>query len=69
MTDFTKLRAYLKRITEVAEEDSNSVVSLGIIPAVREAIQELDRLEQERDRALYTNRVQDLSLSKTSLLE
>jgi hypothetical protein len=50
MTDFKKLRAYLNRIAEVAEEDSNSVISLGIIPAVREAIQELDRLEQERDR-------------------
>lgn len=42
--DFAPLRAYLNRIKEVAQEDSYSVVSLGVTPAVEKAILELDRL-------------------------
>jgi hypothetical protein len=47
MADFTKLRAYLNRIVEVAEEDRSSVVSLGVVPAAQEAIREVDQLEQQ----------------------
>ena len=43
MPDFTRLRAYLMRIIEVAQEDSSSVVSLGVNPAARLALEELEK--------------------------
>lgn len=67
MNNFTKLRAYLNRIAEVAEEDSSSAVSLGVTPAVQEAIKELDRLEQqielknEKREQLVVEAISDLS--------
>jgi hypothetical protein len=45
MTNYTKLKAYLNRILEIAQEDSSSEISLGVIPAARSALNELDSLD------------------------
>lgn len=44
---FKRLKLIINRIEEVANEDSYSVVSLGVLPAVGMAKTEISRIENE----------------------